>query len=264
MSERDAILSAILADPTDDLARLVYADWLEETSQPVAMARARFIRLQIELARSDSHSEHFPRRDFDTRQEIDSLASRWMRAWLTELPDSVAAEVWKQRLGVSAFRRGFVDGVRLPPKGFLDNAPALFAAAPVTAAHFHGGYSDINALLTSPHLRRLYSVRFSGSWDGNRIVRRLAKCVDLGDVRELDLSGCGLRDIGALYLARAESLRNLSVLLLRTNKLTSYGIGVIADAPILSSLVSLDVTGNLDVRPWPESLRWRYRGKLVF
>ena len=41
-----SFLDDILANPTDDAARLVYAEWLEEQSNP----RGEFIRLQIERA----------------------------------------------------------------------------------------------------------------------------------------------------------------------------------------------------------------------
>jgi uncharacterized protein (TIGR02996 family) len=47
MSE-PAFLRAILADPSDDGPRLVYADWLDERGQA---ARAEFIRVQCELAK---------------------------------------------------------------------------------------------------------------------------------------------------------------------------------------------------------------------
>lgn len=42
MSERDAFLSAIVAEPDDDSARLVFADWLEENGEPES---ASFTRL---------------------------------------------------------------------------------------------------------------------------------------------------------------------------------------------------------------------------
>jgi uncharacterized protein (TIGR02996 family) len=44
MSET-ALLQALAEDPHDDLARSVYADWLEERGDP----RAEFLRLQIAL-----------------------------------------------------------------------------------------------------------------------------------------------------------------------------------------------------------------------
>lgn len=50
MTERDALLSAILDDPSDDTVRLVYADFLDDTAEsPSDMARAEFIRLQVFL-----------------------------------------------------------------------------------------------------------------------------------------------------------------------------------------------------------------------
>lgn len=47
-TERAAFLSAIVREPADDTARLVYADWLDEQGEA---DRAEFIRVQVELAR---------------------------------------------------------------------------------------------------------------------------------------------------------------------------------------------------------------------
>ena len=53
MSDGDALLSAILAQPDEDVPRLAYADWLDEqvVGGESATARAELIRVQIELAR---------------------------------------------------------------------------------------------------------------------------------------------------------------------------------------------------------------------
>ena len=60
MTDRDALLAAILANPDDDLPRLVYADWLEENGDALLGAerssageRAAFIRAQVEAARAE-------------------------------------------------------------------------------------------------------------------------------------------------------------------------------------------------------------------
>lgn len=47
MSERDALLAAVCADPDDDTPRLVFADWLQENGEE---RRAEFIREQIRFA----------------------------------------------------------------------------------------------------------------------------------------------------------------------------------------------------------------------
>ena len=48
-SDRLGLLATVCAQPEDDAPRLVYADWLDEHSQP---ERAEFIRVQCELART--------------------------------------------------------------------------------------------------------------------------------------------------------------------------------------------------------------------
>jgi hypothetical protein len=215
----------------------------------VNSTRARFIRLQIELARGGTPDE-FLHRTAEIVGEIDALAAQWARAWLAELPPRVAKAIWKQQLGTRAFRRGFVDGVTLGADVFLWAAPELFALVPLTELHLHGGYSDVNALLASPHLRRLRAVRLSGGWDGDRLARRLGKVADLGAVRELDLSHCRITDLGALDLAWAAALRNLTLLRLRCNRLYERGVYNLADAPALAALTRLDVTGNPAARWW--------------
>lgn len=54
MNEAAALLAAIYANPDEDTPRLVYADWLDEHDQP---ERAEFIRVQIELARTDDSDD---------------------------------------------------------------------------------------------------------------------------------------------------------------------------------------------------------------
>lgn len=49
MSDHDALLAAICAEPDEDTPRLAYADWLDEHDRN---AQAEFVRTQIELART--------------------------------------------------------------------------------------------------------------------------------------------------------------------------------------------------------------------
>lgn len=51
MTDGNALLAAILANPDEDTPRLVYADWLQENGQD---ERAEFIRVQCERARTVS------------------------------------------------------------------------------------------------------------------------------------------------------------------------------------------------------------------
>jgi len=62
MSDRDALLAAILADPADDTARLVYADWLTENGDG---DRGEFIRVDIELKRTPPVTDEDERRPWE-------------------------------------------------------------------------------------------------------------------------------------------------------------------------------------------------------
>jgi uncharacterized protein (TIGR02996 family) len=48
LTDDEALLRAVLADPADEAPRLVYADWLDERGD----ARGAYLRLDLELARS--------------------------------------------------------------------------------------------------------------------------------------------------------------------------------------------------------------------
>lgn len=48
MNTEDALVRAILDNPAEDMPRLAYADFLDETPTPKRQARAEFIRLQVE------------------------------------------------------------------------------------------------------------------------------------------------------------------------------------------------------------------------
>jgi uncharacterized protein (TIGR02996 family) len=53
-------LRRIEQQPADDTARLVYADWLEERSEPLASVQAEFLRLTVELGRSNGFKPDNP------------------------------------------------------------------------------------------------------------------------------------------------------------------------------------------------------------
>src|SRR4051812_31227057 len=50
MSDEATFLEALKANPADDTARLVYADWLDEHDEP---AKAEFLRLTVAFAVED-------------------------------------------------------------------------------------------------------------------------------------------------------------------------------------------------------------------
>lgn len=66
MPDRESFVAAIAANPSDDLPRLVFADWLEENGDP---ERAEFIRTQIRWHHADP----------EERKQLDSRAAELFR-----------------------------------------------------------------------------------------------------------------------------------------------------------------------------------------
>jgi uncharacterized protein (TIGR02996 family) len=74
-SDLEALLAAVVANPADDVARLVYADCLEENGNA---PRARFIRLQIEAERYHPNSRAHAER---TAEAAALFATHWPDWW---------------------------------------------------------------------------------------------------------------------------------------------------------------------------------------
>jgi type IV pilus assembly protein PilB len=98
----ETFLSAIHAEPDNDMHRLAYADWLEERGDP----RGEFIHVQCWLARMQDTDPLYPR----LREREQELLDQHRPAWLGEL-----GPLTKQ----STFRRGFLDEVALEPSAFF-------------------------------------------------------------------------------------------------------------------------------------------------
>jgi uncharacterized protein (TIGR02996 family) len=99
MTDGDALLAAILANPDDDMPRLAYADWLEENGDE---DRAEFIRLQCGHAGDDEAAE----------ERAAELEDRNRGKWLADYPN-LRSLYWE-------FRRGFVEILNSSAMYFLE------------------------------------------------------------------------------------------------------------------------------------------------
>lgn len=156
MTAEAALLAPILANPTDDTPRLVFADWLEEGGQP---ERAEFIRVQCEIARleravgaCDFIKTDRPPSDtcYDRRADLDEVRSAGCKSCRSRMPlherQLWLLNEWDYRRGwrnlagreaVSAippgalwcdhiqFRRGFVEEIRLTCEAFVGGAECI-------------------------------------------------------------------------------------------------------------------------------------------
>jgi uncharacterized protein (TIGR02996 family) len=211
MTDHVAFLRAILDEPADDLPRLVYADWLEEHSDP----RADFIRGQIALDRWPGDDSRRP----PLEARVRTLQKEHQAGWLGPLRGVV--DGWE-------FRRGFVEKIVITPERFVENAELIFRSAPVRHVHIFRRpqvlLREVRSLAHSRHLARLATLKVNtdrGLADDG--VEVLAGSPYLAGLDGLDLSDNWIRDAGAEVLAGSPFLERLQSLKLGRNLIGSEG-----------------------------------------
>lgn len=241
MSDHDALLAAILADPADDTARLVYADWLTENGQS---DRGEFIRVEIELARTPPNTEDDERRRSVLLRRRDQLLKQHKDEWLGQLLP-YARE--------TSFHRGFLQSLDVPVNTFLQNGGRWFAHTPLT--HLKITHSQMwddsrgelwwaKPLFSSPLLERLEVFDLEATGLAPADIRLFARIANLPRLRELVLAGNEIRSEGAAKLAGMQQLANLESLDVRANHITDSGARAIAESPFLARLKELRISRN--------------------
>ncbi len=114
MTDGDSLRAAVVANPDDDLPRLIFADWLDENDQT---DRAAFIRAQIEAARCEPFSPGARHAEERALKLLIRNRTEWTR------PLGYAVE--------AAFVRGFVERISLQAPAFSPIAPDIFLREPV-------------------------------------------------------------------------------------------------------------------------------------
>ncbi len=143
MDERSSLLSHVLGDPSDDTARLVLADWLEEHSEEDL---ARFLRAGVVAARYSTVAIiDDPHYYAALRAMSDIAAAGIPTRWLSRLdigPNPLAPGDWAWdnsgdrltvRLGssVGVFRRGLLAELELKLSEWYAIAERVLAACPL-------------------------------------------------------------------------------------------------------------------------------------
>jgi uncharacterized protein (TIGR02996 family) len=225
MTDHDAFLQAVLDDPTDDLPRLVYADWLEEAGD----VRAEFIRSQITLERLPTDAPGRPALETHCRALQKENQNDWLGA-LRELLDG-----WE-------FCRGFVEKIIITPELFVAHAESIFRAAPVRHVHFFRRpqvrLGEVRSLAWSSHLGRLHTLKLN--------------------------TDRGLNDEGVRVLAGSPYLSGLLALDLSDNWIRNTGAQVLAHSPYLGRLGSLQLGRNLIGKEGKQALRERFGPRVCF
>jgi len=260
MSEQRALMNAILERPDDDLPRLVYADYLDETG---GADRAEFIRVQLQLAKLDRGDE----RVADLSRREHELLQIGFGGYVPGVR------------GIQTFRRGFVESLDTTAERLIQAPKTLLLLAPIRELRIRNADNALDDLAKVPGLDRIESLdlrnnsfgtqdrvaRFFDAaplrsmsrlnlannqlWSDN--VERLVGCRWAPQLRSLDLSGNAIGDTGATVLARAESLRGLNTLILRSegldwrDRIQTSGARTLGLSQTLNELRNFDISGHL-------------------
>jgi uncharacterized protein (TIGR02996 family) len=276
MSDEQALLAAIRADPADDTPRLAYADWLDEnaghsTARPAGRpegvtaaapadanrARAEFIRVQCQLARLADEDDRYS--ELQAREL--RLFSRYGADW-RDVPAHVEfrrgmLEVWgyaNPKLFGGGGRDLFADhpvrevclGTQDPDRWGEIAAQCPHLSRVETLRMTSGGekiaFPDFLAMLSSEHLTGLTTLDASGGEYGDAGLFEI-----LGSAGRRPVRGHWDRRRGTSSRAGAgllPSLRNLRRLSLHRFRLTDRGVRLLLDSPLADTLTHLDLSHN--------------------
>jgi len=232
MSDEKALLAAIWAHPHEDTPRLVYADFLQETGEPAKVARAEFIRLQIELTHLDEDNRRFRQ----VRAAANRLLKMWRKAWNAPLSRRVRG--W-------AYYRGFPqpDDRGTYVNGLLTMTPEEMTAAPSRSLCALDAAERFDELLAWPLLDRLDTFYLrSGVPAGDWLARTLA-CPGFRNVCRVALIDCPVTVPQLEALLTAWRDRRIVELLLNGSKIGDDGLRMVLDHPALADVRELGISG---------------------
>lgn len=185
MTDEQALLAAIAADPDDDTVRLAYADLLDERGGELNVARAELIRVQCERATRRGDRE---RRTLLLKRSM-QLIQRYGREWFVrDWP-----EAGEQAVTGYTFERGFVDNVSLNRRDLRDadvtriteTRPLLALVRTWSLTMNRIGDDGLGAIASCPRAARLRHLALLGNPFTVRGLEALAASPHLDSLAEL-------------------------------------------------------------------------------
>ena len=235
MSDHAAFLRAICADPEDDTPRLVYADFLEESGEPANVARAGFIRFQIERTKDPEYNAFglWPRLGTWEEGVLDRYGEAWASSLPTPLPGNSKVRFY--------WRRGFITAIMTREFPRLKAARGLWQVAPVEGIGVVNVNDDLARELAEwPALVNVRDLDLVTGLIGPAGARALADCPHLTGLRQLNLSSNRIGADGAWALATSENLPDLRSLIIWDA--SEEVARVFAESPGLERLEHLDLS----------------------
>lgn len=248
MSDEEALLRAICAQPDEETPKLAYADHLDEQGGEERAARAEFIRLHLRAGRMTyAHPDRI-----EVARRIGLLRRRWDEVWAGGLPAGFTAAAHERRgapyclvAPVSAVLAAGED----PRTAFTEQ---LVLTLDVSDA-------ALGAALKLSLFRRLLVLRAEAR---KRRGTGLARALAAGSFPRLEclsLVGQGIGDAGVRALCAATGLARLRELNVCDNGITDVGARALQESHLCAGLTRLELVGNAISVELAERLRARLR-----
>jgi uncharacterized protein (TIGR02996 family) len=236
-AKQQQLLAAVLADPSDDVPRQVYADFLLERGAP----RGEFITVQLALAR---------RQDTELKARSDALLKKHQPEWVgrfagTQMKLTIGQKSWNRGSPTKwTFARGFVDTVSMQSADLIANSRELFAVEPVREVRITD--RDVKGLVTRCHaIERLRSLDLHKIPLKDDHAAALFGGKNLTSLETLNLSG-GRLSMRALRTGlkawKKGCLPKLRALKLGGNRLGDAMVAELARTGLAHQLTELDLT----------------------
>jgi uncharacterized protein (TIGR02996 family) len=186
VSERDALLAAICAEPDEDLPRLAFADWCDENDEP---DRAALVRTQVELARTP------PWDPTAVRVRWQNVLEREEKRLSAELP---RVDGYHVEWGKPPLRRGFGWALLVRTLSeWTSQVEPLFERIPIGKVTFwHGLLDDWRTVAASRCLRHLREiVLYASPIEPLATLRDVPAMSGVSDIRFQRSSGAGMPEV---------------------------------------------------------------------
>jgi uncharacterized protein (TIGR02996 family) len=242
MDDGSALLAAIAAHPEEDTPRLAYADWLDEHGFPV---RAEFIRIQIEIKKY----AHLPSKQqqgyADLYRRQNAIKTYHRRELLGPLGDEFTAAEWNHDV---IFDRGFLAELTLDAEQFFRHTDSIAAMKPLPdiAVYVELGWHMPASFLREPHIELMTALHMVPLHDPSEMNIDWDPGFDRkwSRLRELNLGGCGIGDLGLRGIAESPRYPVLTKLDLSGNEISDDGVRLLVDSPLWPRLRKLVLRGN--------------------
>jgi uncharacterized protein (TIGR02996 family) len=222
----EAFLADIAEHPANDLPRLVFADWLEDSGEA---GRAEIIRIQVALARMPEDRPARPA--LQTRQR--GLLLKHERDWSLGLRH--LAESWQ-------FHRGFVREVTVERTLTAEQFAELLRWPIVRRVVARHAWRLFPGLVHSPEAQTLEELRIANTELNDRQFRDLVECPHFERLHTLEVVNCGLNARSIRHLLRSPLLGRLRALVLSGNRIGDQAAAELVRSPHVGNLRLLDLS----------------------